>query len=255
MTDPIVKLGYLQYSQGINLPLRISLRSHPMVLITGKSGSGKGVLLAYMCNSALNTDYDLYIGDPKCSEDFSGLTPYYAEGDAVPDLIEEVYHAYQEIKAMKTGKHILLICDEYPSMILNLQGRDKKRATEISNMVGEMLMQGRSLPGGGSVALWLIAQRADADYFPKGSRLNFMVTIGLGKLDTQSRQMLFPGEDLPDYLPRTGTGLIAVDGRSEINVLKVPIVDLKKLKLLLQKKARRRFPGGAGDQEPGGGTT
>lgn len=101
--------------------------------------------------------------------------------------------------------------------------------------------------------LWLVAQRADSDYFPKGARLNFMVAIGLGRLDMQSKTMLFPGEDLPEYEPTRGTGLILMDGKP-LRVFQVPEIDGEELKKLLKEKARRRS-GGHADPEPGGAST
>lgn len=109
-------------------------------------------------------------------------------------------------------------------------------------------MQGRSLPGGGSVAVWLVAQRLDAEYLPRGGKLNMMVSIILGRLDIQSKMMLFPGEELPEYKPTTGTGLILADGHP-LMVLKVPVIDSVKLRKLLQKKARRRS-GACAEPEP-----
>lgn len=249
-----LKLGFWAEGTCCPLPIYISLRTHTHILICGKSGSGKGVLLLYMLNSVLdNKAIKIYIGDPKSSGDFEGITPYYAVSEAVVELVEMVYKKYQEIKEKKTGERILLILDEYPSFILNLESQDKKKAGIIKNMIAELLMQGRALPGGGSVMIWLVAQRADADYFPKGARLNFMVAIGLGRLDVQSKTMLFPGEELPEYEPTRGTGLILMDGKP-IRVLKVPEIDVDGLKKLLKVKARRRS-GGHADSEPSGAST
>lgn len=249
-----LKLGFWAEGTASPLPIYISLRTHTHILICGKSGSGKGILLLYMLNSVLNyKEINLYIGDPKNSGDFEEITPHYATNENVADLVEEVYKKYQEIKQKKTGERLLLIVDEYPSFILDLEGRDKKRSGAIKNMIAELLMQGRALPGGGSVMIWLVAQRADSDYFPKGARLNFMVAIGLGRLDVQSKIMLFPGEELPEYDPTRGTGLVLMDGKP-IRVLKVPEIDVYGLKKLLKVKARRRS-GGHADPEPGGAST
>ena len=243
-----IKLGFVGEG-GIYAPFALSLEKYPHILICGKSGSGKGVLLLYMLNSVVEYEIDVYIGDPKNSGDFEGIADCYSAGENVADMVETVYEKYLQIKSNKTGKRILLVIDEYPSFILNLENQDKKKAAVIKNMIAELLMQGRSLPGGGSVAVWLVAQRADADYFPKGARLNFMVVIGLGRLDVQSKTMLFPGEELPEYEPTRGTGLILMDGKP-IRVFRVPVIEKERLKKLLQEKARRRG-GEAADQEPG----
>lgn len=250
-----IKVGFW-IAEGLDkpLPLYIPLQTYPHILICGKSGSGKGILLLYMLNSVLNyRQINLYIGDPKNSGDFEGITPHYATNENVADLVEEVYKKYQEIKQKKTGERLLLIVDEYPSFILDLEGRDKKRSGTIKNMIAELLMQGRSLPGNGAVMLWIVAQRCDSEYFPKGARLNFMTAIGLGRLDVQSKTMLFPGEELPEYEPTRGTGLILMDGKP-LKVFKVPTIDVEGLKKLLKEKAGRRS-GGHADSEPGGAST
>lgn len=246
--------SWVEEKSGKLLPLYIPLQTHPHLVLSGKSGSGKGTLLLLMIYSALSyRDLTICIGDPKNSGDFEGITPQYATGEKVADLVENVYKKYQEIKQDKTGEKILLVLDEYPSFIMNLENQDKKRAGVIKNMIAELLMQGRALPGGGSVMIWLVAQRADADYFPKGARLNFMTAIGLGRLDVQSKTMLFPGEELPEYEPTRGTGLILMDGKP-LKVFRVPTIDVEGLKKLLKEKARRRS-GGHADSEPGGAST
>ena len=244
----MIKVGFVG-EEGRYVPFALDLKTHSNWALTGKSGSGKSALLAYAIYSVLEHDgIDVYMGDPKNSGDFEGITEYYSAGEAVADMVEAVYERYLQAKINKSGERILLVIDEYPSFILNLENRDKKRAAVIKNMIAELLMQGRSIPGGGSVAVWLAAQRMDSEYLPKGSRLNFMVLISLGRLDAQSKTMLFPGEELPEYKPTTGTGLILADGHP-LRVLKVPVIDSVKLRKLLQKKARRRS-GACAEPEP-----
>lgn len=244
----MIKVGFVG-EEGRYVPFAFDLRKHAHVLISGKTGSGKGILLMYMLNSVLQCNkVKVYMGDPKNSGDFEGVADCYSTGEAVANMIETVYERYVQIKKDKTGERILLILDEYPSFILNLENSDKKKAAVIKNMISELLMQGRSLPGGGSVAVWLVAQRLDAEYIPRGGKLNMMVSIILGRLDIQSKMMLFPGEELPEYKPTTGTGLILADGHP-LRVLKVPVIDSVKLRKLLQKKARRRS-GACAEPEP-----
>lgn len=248
----LIKAGFIA-DAGLFAPLSIDLDRFPHWLIAGRSGSGKSVLLLYALNSLLNFfPLLLFLADPKGSGDFRGITPNYAEFDACADLIEEAYSCYTRAKNERNGARILLLVDEFPAFMLRLEGQDRKRAAEIKTMVSEMLMQGRSLPGNGSAAVWLAAQRADADYFPKGARLNFFVVIGMGRLDAQSKQMLFPGEELPEYHPMTGTGLILVDGKP-LRVLKVPQVDPKRLGRHLRIKAGAGSRIGASGADPGAG--
>lgn len=248
----MIKVGFVG-EEGRYVPFAFDLRKHAHVLISGKTGSGKGILLMYMLNSVLQCNkVKVYMGDPKNSGDFEGVADCYSTGEAVANMIETVYERYVQIKKDKTGERILLILDEYPSFILNLENSDKKKAAVIKNMISELLMQGRSLPGGGSVAVWLVAQRLDAEYLPRGGKLNMMVSVGLGRLDAQSKAMLFPGEELPEYEPTTGTGLILADGYP-LRILKVPEIDnLERFRKLLQKKARRRN-GGYAEPKPGEG--
>ena len=106
--------------------------------------------------------------------------------------------------------------------------------------MAEILMQGRSLPGGGSAWFWCVCQRADSTYFSHGARDNYMVSIGMGRLSKESKGMLFPGEEIPeDYTPCTGRGLILEDGKN-LRIFQVPQIDKTRLKRLLLKKAKQR---------------
>lgn len=247
----LIKAGFC-VQEGLKAPLFVDFRENPHWILNGGSGAGKSVLLQYLLNSLLNDSVEIFFCDPKGSGDFQGVTQNYAQYDDCVEMIEKVYEKYLEIKMQKTGKRIILICDEYPALILRLEGIDKKRAAAVKNKISELLMQGRALPGGGSVAVWLVCQRADAEYFPRGARLNMMVVIAMGQLDAQTKTMLFPGEELPSYEAITGTGLIKINGQP-IRVLRVPEINLKKLKGLLREKARIRSSGYA-TSDPEGGT-
>lgn len=234
----LIRAGcFFDLEERIRSFLSIDLVKNPHWLIVGRSGSGKSVLLQYLLYTVLDYGLIIYICDPKGSGDFRGITPNYAEYDDCTEMIEQAYRKYQEIKMNQTGDRMILICDEYPAYILYLEGKDKKKAQEIKNIIAEMLMQGRSLPGGGSAAVWILAQRADAEYFPKGARLNFKVVIALGKLDTQSQTMLFPGEELPKYPEQIGMGLIWVDGKP-IRIIQTPYIDTDKILPVLRRKGQ-----------------
>jgi len=243
-----VRVGFVLVPEcpGGEIPLDISLKSSCHWLIVGGSGSGKSVLLLYALNSVLNCHIRLFIADFKGSSDFVGLTSDYAEFEDCVDLIEKFYSCYQNIKQNKTGERILLIFDEYAGFLVWLEGHDKKKSIDIKNKVAEILMQGRSLPGGGSAWVWCVCQRADSTYFSHGARDNYMVSIGMGRLSKESKGMLFPGEEISDdYIPTTGKGLILEDGK-ELKIFQVPKIDKDRLKKLLLKKA------GPGAGEAGG---
>lgn len=246
-----IKSGFFKVD-GFYFPLEIDLETHPHWILNGGSGSGKSILLLYLINSLLNYPLSLFICDPKGSSDFEGLSKNYACYDDCADLVEEVYEHYRRIKAEKTGEKIVLIIDEYPSFILSLEGKDKKRASDIKTKISELLMQGRHLPGNGSVAVWVVTQRADAEFFPKGARINFFTTVCMGRLDTQSKTMLFPGEEIPEYMPQRGTGLILADGEP-LRVFQVPFIEVDRFKKFLKEKARRRNNGSV--VSPSGGST
>ena len=223
---------WLHQDEQLKTRLMIDVGVNPHWLICGRSGSGKSKMLSYLLYGLLDyRDLIIYFCDPKGSGDFSGIFSRYAEYDACTNLIEQAYEHYIKIKTQQTGERMILIIDEYPAYILRLEGLDKKKAQEVKNMISEMLMQGRALPGGGSAAVWILAQRADAEYFPKGARLNFKVVVALGQLDTQSRTMLFPGEELPDYPIQQGLGVIWVDGQP-IRIVKVPLLPVEMKKIL-----------------------
>lgn len=234
-----IKVGYI-IDRGLRAPLVFKLEEYVHILVCGKSGSGKTVAVMILLNSIfVDNTITVYIGDPKNSGDFEGMANYYAADEAVINLIEEVYQEYKTIKEKRTGGKILIIIDEYPAFITNLENQDKKKAARIKAIISTLLMQGRSLPNNGFVGVWLIAQRPDAEFFPKGARLNFLAVMALGGLDAQIKTMLFSGENLPEYQAAKGTGVISMDGKP-IRVFRVPMVKKAELKELLQEKARRR---------------
>lgn len=240
LTNWKIKIGY-EIVDDIALDKYVDLSKTCHWLACGGSGSGKSVFMMYVLNQLLNTDITLYIGDFKGSGDYTALSPKYAEfGDCVA-LIEEFYEQYQYIKQNKTGEHIYLIIDEYSGMLVWLESQDKKKASEIKGKVAEILMQGRSLPGGGGAWIMCILQRGDASHFSTGSRDNFMLSVGFSRLSKESRGMLgFHSEDIPvDYEPCTGKALLSIDGEP-LSVLQVPTLQVDKLRKLLRKKAERR---------------
>lgn len=236
-----MKIGYEIFEQypGVALPLDIDLEEVCHWLIIGGSGSGKTVFLLYALNNILNSPISLYLADFKGSGDFLHLTSDYAEFGNCVELIERFYCHYQEIKEKKNGNKILLIFDEYAGFLIWLEGQDKKKATEIKNKIAEILMQGRALPGGGSAWFWAVCQRADSTYFAHGARDNYMLIAGLGRLSKESRGMLFSGEDIPEYTPCVGRGLILTPGKP-VRVFQVPDIDKAKIIQLLQRKAADR---------------
>ena len=105
-----------------------------------------------------------------------------------------------------------------------------KKAVTFMGMVSELLMLGRSSLFG----CWLITQYATADLF-RGSRINFMLVISLGRQVREQLNMLFSGEEIPQnrtYMP--GEGLLLADGYP-LTEVKYPLVDLVQLKRLIRE--------------------
>lgn len=187
--------------------------------MVGGTGSGKSVGVLYFLYKILRKGIPvrLYIGDFKKSGDYAGITPNFAEFDAVTSLIEQFYDIFEQTPEGYAGIKILLI-DEYAGLITWLTQKDKKLAEEIKCKIANLLMLGRSR----HCFVWCVQQRITATLFPSGIGAidNFQICVGLGRLSPDSRRSLFAGE-YPDetpfmrnFQPGTGRGLILIDGQA-----------------------------------------
>ena len=202
---------------GLKIPIQLDLSDHCNLLLTGCSGSGKSYALLYLLGSVLksNEDIEIFFCDFKNSYDFSFLEdyPHYYSGDNCYDGITEYYRVFCSARQQRefTKKH-LLICDEYPSLVNYLQGKDKvnktKYASEVLSAISELLCLGRGI----QFYTWIVTQRADNSLFANGARDNFMVVIGLGRLSKEQKSMLFSGEELPERIYKKGEGILLADG-------------------------------------------
>ena len=226
-----MKYGYLLrrwQEEGLAISIRIDLSTHPHMLLTGSSGSGKSYALIYLLGMlAKDGTTKIRFCDFKNSEDFKFLSAYgrYYYGDCVYDGIMSYYSDFVNARqnGIMNGYHLLIV-DEYPAFISYLCTRDKlektKRAAEVQSAIAEILMLGRGLGFG----LWITTQRADSYLFEHGSRDNFMVICGLGRLSKEQRQMLFSAEDTPtDTIYQKGEGLLLADGKELVEV-KFPLI-------------------------------
>ena len=212
----------------VKIPLRLDIKSHCHMLVTGSSGVGKSALLLYLAGVLLKSHPDIvvYFCDFKNSEDFAFLSGrHYYSGDECQNGIREYYQAFTEARQSRdNSKRYVLIFDEYPAFINYLQGKDKldktKNANEVLSAVAEMLMLGRGIGFG----VWIVTQRADASLFANGARDNFMVVIALGRLSKEQKNMIFPGEEIPDIVFNRGEGLCLADGYPLVPV-KFPVID------------------------------
>lgn len=198
-------------------PIEISIDTHPNVLLTGSSGSGKSYGLLYLLGMLLqdSPEIELYILDFKYSEDFEFLYGYehYFKGNECFDGVKEYYDKFcQRRQERDCSKRMLLIFDEYPACYNYLSSIDKreksKKAIEMANAIAEILMVGRGLHCG----VWIVTQRADSALFSNGSRDSFMVILAMGRMSREQKGMLFAGEELPDKVYHRGEGCLLADG-------------------------------------------
>lgn len=227
MTFGFDKKYYDQY--GLAIPIRLDVKSYPHVLVTGASGSGKSQALLYLLGKLLQAypDVVVYFCDFKNSEDFSFLVgyPYYYAGHKCYQGLMEYYERFTDARENgNDGKRYILIFDEYPAFVNHLQMMDKadktKQANDVLCAIAEILMLGRGLNFG----VWLTTQRADSTMFANGSRDNFMVVIGLGRMSKEQKSMVFAGQDIPDIVYQAGEGLLLADGHELVQV-KYPLIE------------------------------
>ena len=207
------------YDSNLVVPININIRSHCHLLLSGSSGSGKSISALYMLGKLLqeNPNVVIYFVDFKCSEDFIFLKDYahYYNGENCYQGIMDYYDAFT--KSRENGETLprhLLIIDEYQAYITYLSGLDKNNKTKYSNdilnAVSSILMLGRGI--GNGFGIWVLVQRTDSNLF-QAARDNFMITIVLGHLSKEQKQMAFSGEEVPaGRIYKVGEGLAYIDG-------------------------------------------
>lgn len=245
-TSDRMRWGY-RTGEGSKLPtpIEISIDSHPNLLLTGGSGSGKSYGLLYLLGMLLqdSPEIELYILDFKYSEDFEFLDGYehYFKGNECYEGVMEYYEKFcRKRQERNSRKRMMLIFDEYPACYSYLSAIDKreksKKASDMANAIAEILMLGRGIKCG----IWIVTQRADASLFANGSRDSFMVILAMGRMSREQRGMLFAGEDIPDKIYHRGEGCMLADGHPlyEVAIPKIGnMIDWKKhIKQVLMKK-------------------
>lgn len=240
----MIRLGYNIITEA---PIEIDIWKLGQLCCVGGTGSGKTMSILYSLYSILKTAQtegfriSLYIGDFKSSADFKGITENYSEYSAITSMIDEYYSIFENTPE-DTLEIKILIIDEYAGYITWLTQNDKKKSDEIKNKISSVLMMGRSR----HTYIWAIQQRISASLFPSASGAldNFQICLGMSRLSVESRKSLFAGEHLEDmdfeanYHPKTGQGLILIDGQ-ELQPIQIPYIkDKEKLKVLLRKLAK-----------------
>lgn len=238
----MLKLGYNILTE---TPILVDIDTTGHTCIVGGTGSGKSVATLYFLYGLLkNYNVILTICDFKMSGDYRGVSERYAEFEEVTECIEKYYIDFETTLENNSEIKLLLI-DEYAGYIIWLTQKDKKKAEDIKQKISTVLMMGRSR----HCFVWCVQQRISASLFPSGIGAidNFQVCIGLGRLSVESRKSLFAGEHLENqsfeecYRPKIGQGLVLVDGQS-LQPLQIPYIrEKERLKLMLQKMAKKKF--------------
>ena len=231
-----MKIGYNVLTL---MPITVDIGITGHVCIVGGTGTGKSICTLYLLyNLAKNYEVKLWICDFKKTGDYVGISDQCAEYVDVTRCIEEFYTEFVNTPENNSQIKVLLI-DEYAGYLIWLSQRNKRKAEEIKQLVSEILMLGRSR----RCFVWCVQQRISAALFPAsiGAIDNFQICIGLGRLSVESRKSLFAGEHLGNvafeeaYHPKTGQGLVLIDGQ-ELQPLQVPYIsDKERLKLMMRK--------------------
>ena len=218
-----------------------------MLICVGSTGAGKTVTVLFLLYKLFvyalteHKELDLYICDFKKSGDYRGLTDKFAEYDEVTNMIESFYEHFCHAEENNPNISILLI-DELAGYLNWLGQQDSRKAKTIRGYLGSILSLGRSR----HYYVWSVLQRVSSSLFPPGSGAidNYQINIGMGRLTVESRKSLFAGEHFDDeefeenYHPKTGQGLILIDGQ-ELQPIQIPYIkDKEKLKALLRKLAK-----------------
>mgnify|MGYP003289011031 CR=1 FL=1 len=219
----LIGFRYREWKENKALPVRISLKTHPHLLLSGSSGSGKSYALTmyifqfmYKC-----AQYDIWLGDFKNSGRYEFVkkvqNAYYAVGNGVEVMVDDYYQLFCDVRdGIKTiSKNQILILDEYMAWMQMLEMTDKKKEDKYKNIIGTLLMMGRDVKGV-TFGVIIVVQRPDAVLFPKGARDNFMTAVALGTLSAEAKTML---TDQTGSIPATvygrGEGVARIDGSDE----------------------------------------
>lgn len=224
-----MNLGYKydEYNQwGGKIRLSVSIDSHTHWIITGASGSGKSNATLWLVSQYMRSvPCKISICDFKGGSEWNFLQDYPRYYNQ-KNCIEGIREYYEEFKQSKDTDKIyhLLIIDEYPALVSYLNTQDKLNKTkvclEIQSMIFEILAMGRSMKYG----IWIVSQRPDANLFANGSRDNFMVSIALGNISKEHKNMLFAGYDVPERnIYGAGEGIACIDGIGVVEV-KYPLL-------------------------------
>lgn len=226
---------YQQWHQHANrLPIVVDLDTHPHLLLTGSTGSGKSYALKYYINQLICTHqiYDIWFGDFKNNTDFMYLSKFpihYKTEDNVYQMVLDFFELFETVRRGGTTeykKHVLII-EEYPSFLLKLRELGNEKEKRIKQIIGILLALGRDVRGYQFLII-LTMQRPDASVFNsnniQGVRDNFMIVVALGEMSNEGRRMVtsMHMEGEKNYLP--GEGICKIDGRGTTEIIVPEII-------------------------------
>ena len=228
----------LLQKHGVKVPIHISPESH--LIIVGGSGSGKSTSVLYFLHKIKQgNNIELTICDFKCSHEFAGITPNFAEFEACYDMICSFYDNFLKTPEGGNGAIQILLIDELAGLLTyySMSPDGKKKADKIRQIMASILTLARSK----RTFLWVGVQRYSASLFPSasGAADNFHVCIGLGNLTVEGRKGLFAGEHFEgeDTIQfGQGRGIILIDGEPLKSIV-IPKVSKQKLLSLLQQES------------------
>lgn len=216
---------------GTSKCILLDLKKHSHVCFVGATGSGKTFACRYFMAalSSQTKGLHLIICDFKGDADFSAFSDFpsvyrYQEVKQGINHFIELFRLRQANDSVERTPLFLFI-DEWAAFLTLL---DKKEAEQYKKLLAELLMLGRSF----NVHVILSLQRADASYFYQGTRDNFPIRIGLGKLSRESKTMMFP--DLENYEPLgIGKGYLQISENDPIQI-EVPQYSISQAEKLIK---------------------
>lgn len=233
LNDSYFQMGFVK---GVNWHPSLA----PHMVIFGNTGSGK----TYCCKLILGKialhekKSQIYVCDFKGDIDYSfleGQERFFRFMECQNGL-QLFYDKFQQRQSGtdKSRNMLVYYFDEWASYCNSISD-DKKFLEAEKRKLANVLMLGRSF----SCHVILSQQRVDAQYF-NTARDNFNITIGLGNLSEESKQMFFH-EYKKDMKPDRGRGTgYMLENGANLTSIRVPkITNFKKLNNTILQAVKR----------------